>query len=254
MRNKVLYIILLLVLSVVIIGCKPINTAPPAYIKNIAVYKEGYDAIAVYFILADSSGAMTASDGLVTLEISLKREGSLKREMRPSKGFNDEFMNRILEIEAEEDSFSKKGWNGIVSDAIFVDAGRKSVNDPVIVKKRLDKSVKQILALNDSHIDLANKITNRHKAARTQIPKEYFPVGYSTTIYMNFFDVKSKDFKKTKVGVGAFEREALVYVVGRISFSEMAPYYNSDDTGILKIEFERKGEKVLQGEESFQFK
>lgn len=243
---------MLVVLSVVIIACKPVNTAPPAYIKNIAVYKEGYDAIAVYFILADSSGAMTASDGLVTLEISLKRKGLLKRETRPSEGFNDELMNKLLEIEAEEDYLNKKGWNEILSDAKSVAAG-KSIDDPALVKRRA-KSVEQEMAMFRLRTDLANKIINKHKETRKQIPKEYFPVGYSTTIYMNFFDVKSKNFKKTKVGIGAFEREALVYLVGRLPFSEFAPYFNSDDTGSVKIEFETKDGKVLTGEEPFYFR
>lgn len=257
MRNKILYIILLLVLLVIIIVCKPINTEPPAYIKNIAVYKEGYDAIAVYFILADSSGAMTASDGLVALEISLKRKGSLEWETRPSKSFNDELMNRLLEKEAEWDSLHKKSfdetWKEVVSSAKAMVAGKRSVDDPAIAKRRA-KYDEQASAAADSIGDLEKQIINRYKASRTQIPKEYLPLGFSTTIYINFFDVKSKDFKKTKVGVGAFEREALVYLVGRLPFSELAPYYNSDDTGILEIKFETKDGKVLQGEESFYFK
>lgn len=257
MQNKLpsLYIILLVALSVVIIACKPVNTNPPAYIKNIAVYKEGYDAIAVYFILADSSGAMTASDGLVALEISLKLKEPLVRMTRPSKGFNDELMNRLLEKEVEHDSFDKKwikdSWNRIEAAAKRLNAGiRKS--DDLDAAERRDRDHR--FALLDSIHELRKKVIDKHKEARAQIPKEYFPLGFSKTIYMNFFDVKSKDFKKTKVGIGAFEREALVYLVGRLPFSEFAPYFNADDTGSVKIEFETKDGKVLTGEEPFHFR
>lgn len=46
-----------------------LNERTPAYIKDMVAYKEG-DGLFVYFILADSSGAMTTSDGKVTLTIT----------------------------------------------------------------------------------------------------------------------------------------------------------------------------------------
>ena len=48
----------------------PENTNRPNYLKNLAVYKEGQDGLAVYFILADNFGQPTAYDGWVWLQIT----------------------------------------------------------------------------------------------------------------------------------------------------------------------------------------
>ena len=48
----------------------PENTNRPNYLKNLAVYKEGQDGLAVYFILADNFGQPTAHDGWVWLQIT----------------------------------------------------------------------------------------------------------------------------------------------------------------------------------------
>lgn len=46
-----------------------LNDNPPSYLKSIVAYKEGYDGIAVYIILADYNGIMTTADGEMKLEI-----------------------------------------------------------------------------------------------------------------------------------------------------------------------------------------
>lgn len=42
----------------------------PEYVKDVVAYKEGSDGVFIYFILADSSGAMTASRGKVNIRIA----------------------------------------------------------------------------------------------------------------------------------------------------------------------------------------
>lgn len=46
-----------------------LNESSPTYVKDVVAYKEG-EGLFVYFILADSSGAMTTSGGKVTLTIT----------------------------------------------------------------------------------------------------------------------------------------------------------------------------------------
>jgi len=45
----------------------------PSYVKQLTAYKEGYQGLAVYFVLADTNGAMVAADGAAHLIIT---EGS----------------------------------------------------------------------------------------------------------------------------------------------------------------------------------
>lgn len=46
------------------------NYDPPAYIKDVVAYKEGYQGFIVYFTLAGAGGALTTADGRALLEIS----------------------------------------------------------------------------------------------------------------------------------------------------------------------------------------
>lgn len=46
-----------------------LNSNPPDYLKQFAVYKEG-DGVVLYFILADKDGQMTTGDGHAELTIS----------------------------------------------------------------------------------------------------------------------------------------------------------------------------------------
>jgi len=75
------FLLVILIMLIFCIGC-PLNDNPPRYIKNIAAYKEGSDGIVVYFILADSTGAMTVSDGIVNLIIS-EMSTSLRANDKP---------------------------------------------------------------------------------------------------------------------------------------------------------------------------
>lgn len=73
-------LIILLSLMVLIFGCDAFNTNPPEYIKTLATYKEGPDGIVVYFVLADSSGQMTTSDGRAKLSV-LATYYNIRREV-----------------------------------------------------------------------------------------------------------------------------------------------------------------------------
>jgi len=48
-----------------------LNTHPPAYIRDVVAYKEG-DGLVIYLTMADSSGALTRADGL--LSVSIRQE------------------------------------------------------------------------------------------------------------------------------------------------------------------------------------
>jgi len=67
-------------LSVGVAGCV-LNSNPPEYVKELVVYKEGSEALMIYFVLADASGVPTTADGELALSIveeSYKPEKQLK--------------------------------------------------------------------------------------------------------------------------------------------------------------------------------
>ena len=122
--------------------------------------KEGAEGLEIYFILADSSGAMTTSDGKVTLT--------------------------IYETYSRWSSWSSK----------FIER---------------------------------------------DLP-----------LYSRSFNVKKTDFRKTKVGMGAFEHEVILYPIGRIKYSS----FNrkpSEMTGKVKLIFQTPGGRILKGEERVSF-
>jgi len=57
-----------LTLALLLAGCSR-NTEPAAYVADVVVYGEGYQAFVCYFVLADSLGRETATDGSVTLQV-----------------------------------------------------------------------------------------------------------------------------------------------------------------------------------------
>ena len=67
----------LFVLLNLLVSCG-LNTNPPSYVKDIVVYKEGYQgdfkSYEVYFVLADDNGQMTTSNGSVTIEFAEERK------------------------------------------------------------------------------------------------------------------------------------------------------------------------------------
>jgi len=69
-KNGILAVCLSLCLLIISLmsGCTRLNDKPPACIKSIVSYG-GADRLAVYFVLADSSGAMTTANGTVDLTI-----------------------------------------------------------------------------------------------------------------------------------------------------------------------------------------
>ena len=60
----------ILILSIMFLSsCGKLNDNPPEYVKEVVAYKEGSEGLIIYLILADGSGAMTTSDGKVTLAV-----------------------------------------------------------------------------------------------------------------------------------------------------------------------------------------
>jgi hypothetical protein len=74
MKFLIFFLSLILVL-VFLGGCSgtaSINDNPPDYIKDLVIYREGYDAVVIYFVLADENGQETTADGSLNLKITLK--------------------------------------------------------------------------------------------------------------------------------------------------------------------------------------
>jgi len=141
------------VLTVLLDGLS--NGNPPSYVKDVVAYSEGSDAFMVYFILADSSGNMTTSDGNVELTIS-------------------------------ETVYSYSRYSG------------SSESERVL--------------------------------------------------YFATLDIKSTDFQRGKVGIGAFERDAVLYLLGRIPYSWFSRW-PSESSGKVHILFQTPSGEVLEGED-----
>ena len=152
---KKLFIIVQMLGIMFLSGCAQLNDNPPEYVKDVVAYKEGSEGLMIYFILADASGAMTTSDGKVTLT--------------------------IYETDIE--------WSFWRSEFI-----------------------------------------------ETEVK-----------LYSASFNVKKQDFRKTKVGIGAFEHEVILCPVGRIEYSSFTKR-PSKMTGKVKLEFQRPDGRVLKGE------
>ena len=75
--------LLVTVAILILFSCKQTNRAPAAYMKDVVAYKEGMDAIAVYFVLADKTGVPTTGFGTYVLKVyETKREwSSITREL-----------------------------------------------------------------------------------------------------------------------------------------------------------------------------
>jgi hypothetical protein len=56
-------------------GSTTLNDNPPASIKEVVVTRRGYQAFAVYFTLADSSGAQTTAEGGAVMLIEAAEPG-----------------------------------------------------------------------------------------------------------------------------------------------------------------------------------
>jgi len=154
-------VIVVLIMSVMFLsGCAQLNSNPPEYVKNVAAYKEGSDGLVVYFILADASGAMTTSDGEVTLTIFET---------------HNEFSYTTYEI-----------------------------------------------------------------------------INRDEELFMASLNVKKADFYKTKVGMGAFEHDAIIFSFGRIPYSAFLRK-PSEMSGKVKLEFRTPDGRVLEGEETIIF-
>ena len=96
----------------------------------------------------------------------------------------------------------------------------------------------------------------------TITPEDYDCLIVYGNLYKKSYTVKKDDFKKTKVGIGAFEHEVILCMVGRIIYSSFKisnPLYKSKTLheiiriGKVNIEFITPDGKILKGEETVYF-
>lgn len=161
------YLITFIILSL-LCSCG-VNTNPPSYVKELVVYEEGYQgsskAYAVYFILADAYGNMTASNGVAYIEFAEERE----------KTWYDEY---------NENPAKYKGT---------------SLEKRAIARKNREEAQKE------SSSAISSWTPTLHSEEEHCI--------YSKV----FYNVSVERFRMAKVGMGPFEREVLLYSLGRIS-------------------------------------
>lgn len=85
----VLVLILLMGCSSTVTNVISLNDNPPDYIKDLVIYREGYDAVVIYFVLADKNGQETRADGALHLTVTLK--GFPGETRKPVMDFNFNF-------------------------------------------------------------------------------------------------------------------------------------------------------------------
>jgi len=106
----------LLALSIIILllmGCG-LNQNPPSYIKQVSAYKEGSDGLVIYFILADSSGAMTTSEGTAKIVITEER----------SSGKDTTLYQKTVTVNLSSFVKTKIGQGSFQREAILFSFGR----------------------------------------------------------------------------------------------------------------------------------
>lgn len=96
-----------------------LNTNPPSYVKQVTAYKEGTRAFVVYFTLADSTGAMTAADGQVTLTISEVNHDYVNNTQTESLLFTES-----VQVKASDFQETEIGLGALKHDAILASFGR----------------------------------------------------------------------------------------------------------------------------------
>jgi DNA-directed RNA polymerase alpha subunit len=81
---------------------------------------------------------------------------------------------------------------------------------------------------------------------------DYKEIRHDVILYSTSYNVQKSDFKKTTVGLGAFQHEVILCPVGRVTYSsfEIRP---TQFTGKAVIEFKTHSGQVLRGEESIFF-
>lgn len=115
--------ILLFVSASILAGCNRLNQNPPKYIKELAVYKEGYNNLVIYFILADESGAMTTADGTVRLKIVDNVEGNLRDGVSVSD-FPDPLLSISLDVKKKDFEKQQVGSGQYKHNAVLFSFGR----------------------------------------------------------------------------------------------------------------------------------
>jgi hypothetical protein len=85
----------------------------------------------------------------------------------------------------------------------------------------------------------------------------YGPWGSTseTTLYITLVEVTKTDFRATKIGLGAFEHDAILCPLGRISYSTFTrrPSSGNLSTGKIRMTFGCPDDRELQGEEAVIF-
>jgi hypothetical protein len=80
----------------------------------------------------------------------------------------------------------------------------------------------------------------------------YSDIRDDGTLYERTFTVKKSEFQQTQVGLGLFQRDAIVYLVGRIDYSFFSKYPTAS-TGTVGMAFTTSKGEILRGNTSIIF-
>lgn len=108
-----------------------LNTNPPEYVKTLAVYKEGPDGIVAYFVLADSAGQITTSDGVASIKV-----------LATHPRYNGELilLNRTVQVARNEFRKTKAGVGLFERDIVCYSLGRISYDS---FEYKMDRIISQ---------------------------------------------------------------------------------------------------------------
>lgn len=95
--------------------------------------------------------------------------------------------------------------------------------------------------------DSSGSMTTANGSVTIKIIEE-ISTGRERELYSRTRNVSTTDFHKTKIGRGAFERDAILYSFGRLTYSSFVLKPN-ESMGKIKIEFTSNG-KTMNGEDT----
>jgi hypothetical protein len=95
--------------------------------------------------------------------------------------------------------------------------------------------------------DAQGSMTTADGAVHIQV-NEKMSDGYESNILDVTYPVRASEFVRTKVGMGAFEREVLLFPIGRVTYSQFKRIPN-DERGVIHLTFLPAAGGALKGED-----
>ncbi len=260
--------------AVMLCGCEsttPLNSNPPAYIKEVVAYKEGHEGMVVYLVLADEKGVETTADGTLTITIS-------ETEGHGSTAHYRELMKTNLVIMRSQFTKTTVGQGPYEREAVILSLGRLVQEDfllkpltrsgdvsvyfrPTIDVKDTERVlegrttvafgammlsplyIKDVVAYKDGHegmvvylmlVDEKGRETSADGVLRIVVEETEGSgrTAHHRVLMWKEVTIMRNQFVRTTVGQDPYEREAVILSLGKEDF-RLKPVTKSGDVSVL---------------------